>query len=232
MDQEARPIDDLKDVPEGLSDEEKIAFLEKHGVSENFLANTEEVPEDERPRPRTRPINVRFDEFTLVRLKQLADRRNVGYQTLLKDFVVERLYEEEKREGLLPAGQTQEVQTPADKKGSPKLRDWQSRAYKYVEEHEELLRDPELDAITSGRLADNATSMLLELSDAIREAGATRGFPPTVLRRMMKGYERLKGFCEQVLDLHKERFGDLEDDLEQRRTEAESNVIPFRSRAV
>jgi hypothetical protein len=59
------------------------------------------VPEDERPRQRTRPINVRFDDFTLGRLKELADRRNVGYQTLLKEFVVERLYEEEKREGIL-----------------------------------------------------------------------------------------------------------------------------------
>jgi hypothetical protein len=44
---------------------------------------------------------VRFDDFMLGRLKELADRRNVGYQTLLKEFVAERLYEEEKREGIL-----------------------------------------------------------------------------------------------------------------------------------
>lgn len=50
---------------------------------------------------RTTPIAVRFDQFTLRRLKTLATLRNKGYQTLLKEFVVERLYEEEKREGII-----------------------------------------------------------------------------------------------------------------------------------
>lgn len=54
-----------------------------------------------RPAKRTTPIAVRFDEFTIKRLKALAARRNTGYQTLLKDFVVERLYEEEKRERII-----------------------------------------------------------------------------------------------------------------------------------
>ena len=35
------------------------------------------------------------------RIKVLAARRHKGYQTLLKEFVIERLYEEEKREGLV-----------------------------------------------------------------------------------------------------------------------------------
>jgi hypothetical protein len=52
-------------------------------------------------RGRTKPVAVRFDEFTLERLRTLAARRNTGYQTLLKEFVVERLYEEEKREGII-----------------------------------------------------------------------------------------------------------------------------------
>jgi hypothetical protein len=50
---------------------------------------------------RTTPIAIRFDQFTLMRLKALAALRNTGYQTLLKEFVVERLYEEEKREGIV-----------------------------------------------------------------------------------------------------------------------------------
>ncbi len=61
----------------------------------------EAVPEAVLPRPRTRPIPVRFDEDTVRRLKTLAGKRHKGYQTLLKEFVVERLYEEEKREGLV-----------------------------------------------------------------------------------------------------------------------------------
>jgi len=54
-----------------------------------------------RQRGRTTPIAVRFDEFTIKRLKDLAARRNTGYQTLLKEFVIERLYEEEKRERIV-----------------------------------------------------------------------------------------------------------------------------------
>ena len=50
---------------------------------------------------RTTPIAIRFDQFTLQRLKTLAALRNTGYQTLLKEFVVERLYEEEKRAGII-----------------------------------------------------------------------------------------------------------------------------------
>ena len=50
---------------------------------------------------RTMPIAVRFDQFTLKRLRALAALRNTGYQTLLKEFIVERLYEEEKREGII-----------------------------------------------------------------------------------------------------------------------------------
>jgi len=102
--EEPKPVYDPKDVPEGLSDEEQIRFWETHSITGEFLEKTEGVPEGERPRPRSRPINVRFDDFTLNRLKRLASRRNVGYQTLLKEFVMERLYEEEKREGVLPAG--------------------------------------------------------------------------------------------------------------------------------
>lgn len=52
---------------------------------------------------RTTPIAIRFDQFTLMRLKALAAARNTGYQTLLKEFVVERLYEEEKRAGIIPS---------------------------------------------------------------------------------------------------------------------------------
>jgi len=42
-----------------------------------------------------------LETSTLRRLKALAARRQMGYQTLLKTFLAERLYEEEKRDGLL-----------------------------------------------------------------------------------------------------------------------------------
>jgi predicted DNA binding CopG/RHH family protein len=216
MNQEMKPINNLKDIPADLSDEEQIMFLETHGVSEEFLEKAEEALEDERPRPRTRPINVRFDDFTLNRLKEMAERRNVGYQTLLKTFVLERLYEEEKREGALVTGQTQE-QRFSDKRDQER-RDWLDDVHEYIQEHEDLLEEPDLDSITTSRLASNSSSLLLELSGEIKEASRKTGFLPNKLQRM-KAFDKLKAFCERVLAFYEERFGaqehDEADDLEE-----------------
>jgi hypothetical protein len=72
-------------------------FFEQESRREKILRMQDTV----RIGGRTTPIAVRFDQFTLRRLKTLAALRNTGYQTLLKEFVVERLYEEEKREGII-----------------------------------------------------------------------------------------------------------------------------------
>jgi hypothetical protein len=45
MNREPKPIDSPQDIPAGLGDEERMAFLEEHGVSEYFLENVE----DQRP---------------------------------------------------------------------------------------------------------------------------------------------------------------------------------------
>jgi predicted DNA binding CopG/RHH family protein len=209
MNHEMKPINNLNDIPADLSDEEQLKFLETHGVSEEFLERAEDASEDERPRPRTRPINVRFDDFTLNRLKQMAERRNVGYQTLLKTFVLERLYEEEKREGALLTGQNQEQRISDER--DQKRRDWLNDVHEYIKEHKDLLEEPDLDSITTSRLASNSSSLLLELSGEIKKASSKKGFPPNKLRRMMKAFDKLKAFCERVLTFYDERFGAQED---------------------
>jgi hypothetical protein len=201
MNREPKPIDSPKDIPAGLSDEERMAFLEEHGVSEYFLENVEEASEEERPRPRTRPINVRFDEFTLGRLKALAGSRNVGYQTLLKTFVQERLYEEEKRTWTTP---TQEA--PVEQPTKQRTGDWLNEVHEYIRENEELLEDPELDSITSSRLASDSASMLKEISGEIRDKSRKKGFPANKLRRLVKAYDKLKPFVERVIEVYHERF--------------------------
>jgi predicted DNA binding CopG/RHH family protein len=50
-----------------------------------------------RAEPGTVAINIRIESDVLERLRNLAEARGLGYQTLLKRFVVERLYEEERR---------------------------------------------------------------------------------------------------------------------------------------
>lgn len=49
---------------------------------------------------RTQPVLVRLDADILDRLRALADRKGTGYQTLIKRFITERLYQEETLEGL------------------------------------------------------------------------------------------------------------------------------------
>jgi predicted DNA binding CopG/RHH family protein len=236
MSRQTQPIDSPKEIPPNLSDEERMDFLMEQGVSEDFLENTKEAPEDERPRPRTKPINVRFDDFTLTRLNELAARRNMGYQTLLKQFVTERLYEEEKRESLLTSGgavsAAQEPPEDAEEQETAKRSDWQSWVYAFVKENEELLDDSEIDSITLSRLAKNASTPLLELSQEIRRASAKEGYPAARLRRMLKGYDRLKKFTEAVLALHEEKFGTPEEDGEGDETEDAYDVIKEAERIV
>jgi hypothetical protein len=87
--------DDDFDPTKGLSFDPD-EFLEQQARREKILSMQDAV------RPgRTTPIAIRFDQFTLKRLKALAALHNTGYQTLLKEFVVERLYEEEKRAGII-----------------------------------------------------------------------------------------------------------------------------------
>jgi hypothetical protein len=89
------PREDEVDPVKGLSMDPEH-FLAAQARREKVLRMQDAV------RPgRTTPVAIRFDQFTLSRLKTLAALHNTGYQTLLKEFVVERLYEEEKRAGII-----------------------------------------------------------------------------------------------------------------------------------
>jgi hypothetical protein len=98
-------IDVPSDVPEHFDSEaEEQEFWDSADFTDKFLEKAEAVPEGvlPPPKPRTRPVAVRFDDDVITRLKAVAKRKGKGYQSLLKEFVSERLYEEEKREGILP----------------------------------------------------------------------------------------------------------------------------------
>lgn len=99
-----QPLNDPSEVPAFRSEQEEDEFWTGHEITEEFIARGAPVPEEELPPPRSRfrPISLRLDEDLLRRLRAVAESKHKGYQTLLKEFVVERLYEEEKREGLLP----------------------------------------------------------------------------------------------------------------------------------
>ena len=97
-------VERAEQIPRFVSEAEEAEYWATHELSGELLASMQPVFEDVLPaaRPRTRPVAVRFDEDVLQRLKAVAEKKHKGYQTLLKEFVIERLYEEEKREGLIP----------------------------------------------------------------------------------------------------------------------------------
>ena len=53
------------------------------------------------PRPRKQLLSIRMEGELLNRLKILAAAKNTGYQVQPRQFVADRAYEEEKREGIL-----------------------------------------------------------------------------------------------------------------------------------
>ena len=105
-----KTIKSSDEVPEFKIEREEHEFGGSHRLSEELLETF--VPRSKRdnlPPPRertiTRPrkglVSVRMENDLVNRLKALAAVKGIGYQTLLRQFVADRVYEEEKREGIL-----------------------------------------------------------------------------------------------------------------------------------
>jgi hypothetical protein len=88
------------DPAKGLSRDPDTFMLQEARRNRILKEKNMQVQDTLRP-GRTTPVAIRFDRFTLKRLRTLATLYNKGYQTLLKEFVIERLYEEEKRAGII-----------------------------------------------------------------------------------------------------------------------------------
>jgi predicted DNA binding CopG/RHH family protein len=81
-------------LPEFASEQEEAEFWATHDSAE-FLDSTEEtdvVFED--ARPRKTQICLRLDAEAIGKLKVIAERKGVGYQTLIRMWVMERLTDE------------------------------------------------------------------------------------------------------------------------------------------
>lgn len=95
-----KPVKRPHEVPLNMTDEQSATYWESHEITEDFLKEARPLEASEMPPTRTeaKTITVRFDTDTLDRLQNLAREKHKGYQTLLKQFVIERLYEEEKKQ--------------------------------------------------------------------------------------------------------------------------------------
>lgn len=92
-------ITDMNQIPAFSSEAEEAEFWATHALAEHLLGS-EHAESDLLPptRPRkSRPTSLRLGSDLERRLRHLAELKGVPYQTLLKEFVLERVYEEEKR---------------------------------------------------------------------------------------------------------------------------------------
>lgn len=116
---ELKVINSSAEIPDFATEEEYIHFWETHSIGPGLIAEGKNDPEAQAfaarlrggqprqsPRQPRQPkatfvTSLRLDEDMEQRLKKVAELKKVPYQTLLKQFVGERLYEEEKRLGVI-----------------------------------------------------------------------------------------------------------------------------------
>jgi uncharacterized protein (DUF4415 family) len=98
-------VEHVEDIPRFASEDDEARYWSEHELGDEMLDAMTPLGEEVLPpaRARTRPVSVRIDEDVLQRLRVVAAHRGKRYQTLLKQFVLERLYEEERREGIVPS---------------------------------------------------------------------------------------------------------------------------------
>lgn len=97
-------INSPDEIPTFANECEEHDFWSTHSFGPGMMKYAEEHPDpllDELLPVRPRSISIGIDAEVYRRLRALASVKGRRYQTLLKEFVTERLYEEEKREGII-----------------------------------------------------------------------------------------------------------------------------------
>jgi predicted DNA binding CopG/RHH family protein len=84
--------------PEGMTDEEKAAWMESD-EGRRFLDEAEWKPVRFVPKdPSLLPVTIRLPANLPSRLRRLASQKGMGYQTLARQWLLERCAEEEAKE--------------------------------------------------------------------------------------------------------------------------------------
>ena len=85
----------MSKLPKFATDQEEARFWETHDSTE-FLDDTEPVEVAfVDARPRKKQISLRLDARVIDVLKAIARRKGIGYQTLIRLWVMERLAQEQ-----------------------------------------------------------------------------------------------------------------------------------------
>ena len=82
-----------KRVPKFRNAEEEAKFWDTHSLVE-YGNELKEVRNVRFPKPRKRLISVRFDDAQIKSLKEVASTKGIGYLTLVRMWIAERLSKE------------------------------------------------------------------------------------------------------------------------------------------
>lgn len=84
----------LKQIPKFKNEDEERDFWAKADTSEYFDWSKAEEVIFPNLKPSTESISLRLPQYLLARIKQLANYRDVPYQSLIKIFLAEKVKEE------------------------------------------------------------------------------------------------------------------------------------------
>ena len=88
-------ISDWKEVPDFKSDEAEHDFWKNHSLNPRLINGSMHSPVSKE----STTITLRFDPRMLSRIKRIARSRFLNYQSMMKQWLAERMEEEMRRSG-------------------------------------------------------------------------------------------------------------------------------------
>jgi len=83
-----------KKIPEFKTEEQERAFWGKHDSTEFIDYRKAEKSAFINLKPTTHSISIRMPDYLLNRLKMLAHKKDIPYQSLLKMYLIQKIEEE------------------------------------------------------------------------------------------------------------------------------------------
>jgi predicted DNA binding CopG/RHH family protein len=86
----------LKQIPKFKSEDQERNFWDTHDFTDYFDMSKAREVIFSNLKPSTKSISLRLPQSLLAQIKQLANKRDVPYQSLMKLFLTEKINEEVK----------------------------------------------------------------------------------------------------------------------------------------
>lgn len=84
----------LKKIPKFKNEDQERDFWAKHDTTDYFDTSRQVSLDLSKLRPSLKPISLRLPEWLWYEIKQLANKRDVHYQSLMKVFLADRVRQE------------------------------------------------------------------------------------------------------------------------------------------